>query len=629
MQTRKLILHQSQSPGDVLCFSRSVGDLKLTKSDYLIDIRTNCDELFLNSPRITKLSDDDPDVERYEIGYSTKPGIHESGWTGAHFSDAFRVDLESKLNSDPEKIAIYGEVKIIKTGIRPEIFVSDQEKSWFNQVHDTFGIDDPYWVINAGHKSDLPLKQYHRWQEVADLFNERFKGRIHLVQTGEANPEHFHASLKGVLNLIGKTDKRQFIRLVYNAHGTVGGMSYQHHLSGAFNQPHVTVLGGREGSRWEYYQCGTLLYTNGMLRCCKWDGCWLSGKIEKDGKDGRCKDLVDYEGQQVPRCMSLITPEEIVNSIEKYYLGGELKMPEAQHTDIPKPVAVETPVETEKELPIMQHTPLSKDKKVIDYLNDLKEGSRVLLIFPHGLGDITLFYPVVLKLREHYPDIVIDMKFGQGYNKVFGGEHDINEKNYDFIFDIAYWCSEGTGIMKVETCCKGEIGIECDDSIKLLPNYLPSYPNPIVAVHFNSTCNPPIGCSYEVAKLIWDEIIATGLIPLEVNYEHWRHNALNKKFDFVTSSFRGCTPDVQNLVGIIQNSFAFLGVCSGPVCIALSCIPERTLYLENIGVFKLEEYCLNPIAKKIPINPKEYIRGSVSNFLTDLIEKANYKKVAI
>jgi len=597
----------------------AICSFKESYPSWLIDTRrTACDEIFDNNPRITPLDDNDPDVEKYIAHYEE---IHNSGWNGIHFADAYRIDLEQQLNSDPNKVAKYGIAKIKSTGIKPEIFISDQEKSWHSQVWDIFQSPSPYWVLNAGFKEDYPLKNYPFWQEVADLFNERFKGRIHLVQTGEAHPEHFHAPLKGVLNLVGKTDKRQFIRLVYNSHGTIGPMSYQHHLAAALELPHVTVLGGREGPRWEMYNVGTMLDTVGMLRCCKGTGCWLSGKIEKDGKDGRCKDLVDYEGQQVPRCMSLITPEEIVNSIEKYYLGGELKMPDsAKSVDVSKAIIVE-PID-DKKSPVIEHTALPIDKKLVSYLDKLQAGAKVLLNFGHGLGDVVLFYPAVQELRKRYPDIIIDLKLSEGLNRVFGDQH-FEDNAYDFIFDIQYWMSEGSGLMKVEKCCKDEIGIPCSDYIKNVPDYLPKYPKPIVAVHFQNSSNPAVGCDYSIAKLIWNEIIAVGLIPIEVHYEHNRHNAVNTKFDFISSDIRDCKPDVQNLIGIIRNSYAFIGVVSGPFHIASSCAADRTLYLEKD--YTLENYCRNPLIKKISIRKGEYIRGSVSDFLTELIEKQNYK----
>ena len=299
---RKLILRQTQSPGDILAFSCSLGALAESYPNYEIDVRTPCQEIFENSPRITPLKDDDPEVETFDIGYDE---ISISGWAGLHFTDAFRHDMEKQLG-----------VPIKKTGNKPEIWISDEEKSWFNQVHCEFNDDSPYWVGNFGHKQDNILKQYHRWQEVVDLFNAYFKGKVKFVQIG--HKDHIHPPLKGVLNLIGKTDTRQYIRLVHNAHGTVGSISFQFVLSQAFEQPAVCVAAGKEGPRWQRNNAIRYITNVGALPCAVADGCWLGGE------KGECKNLVKTDNGEVPRCFEMIKPEEIVKAITDYYEGGRL-----------------------------------------------------------------------------------------------------------------------------------------------------------------------------------------------------------------------------------------------------------------------------------------------------------------
>lgn len=301
---RKIILRQRQSPGDILTFSNAVGDLKRSYPDWLIDVRSPCPEIWENNPHLTPLKEDEEGIEIFDIGY---PDIHISGWNGLHFTDAFRNDIENKLG-----------VKIKKTGIRPELYISDLEKSWYNQIHCEFKDDSPFWLINAGYKDDNELKFYHRWQEVADLFNERFQGKIKLVQIGHIN--HVHPKLKGVYDLVGKTDTRQLIRLCYWAHGTIGPLSFQFVMSAAFEQSAVCIAAGKEGVRWHIYPHIRYLYTNGALPCCRWDGCWLGGA------KGQCKDLIDG----VPHCFRLIEPYMIIDAIEMYYKGGRLKMPESE-----------------------------------------------------------------------------------------------------------------------------------------------------------------------------------------------------------------------------------------------------------------------------------------------------------
>jgi ADP-heptose:LPS heptosyltransferase len=293
---RKVILRNGQSPGDILTMTRAVADLKESHPDFEIDVRTPCGAIWENNPHLTPLKDDEAEI--FDIGYDE---INDCGWKQEHWTDAWRHDIEKKLK-----------VKIKKTGIVPELWISDQEKSWYNQVHCDFNDDSPYWVINAGRKQDNELKMYHRWQEVADVFNDYFKGKVKLVQIGQ--DEHLHPPLKGVLDLRGKTDLRQLIRLAYNAQGSVGPLSLQFVLSAALKQPAVVVAGGKEDVRWHLYPHIKYIYSNGSLPCCEWGGCWLGGE------KGNCKNLVDG----VPKCFQIIEPYQIFDAIKSYYIGGRL-----------------------------------------------------------------------------------------------------------------------------------------------------------------------------------------------------------------------------------------------------------------------------------------------------------------
>jgi len=303
-ETRKIILRQGQSPGDILTFTRAVGDLKESYPNYKIDIRSPAPEIWMNNPRLTPLKEDDPEVEIFNITYDL---INESGWRGLHFTDAFRYDLEKKLG-----------VPIKKTGIRPELWISDEEKSWYNQVHCEFNDDCQFWVLNAGRKQDNILKQYHRWQEVVNLFNKYFKGKVKIVQIG--HKDHIHPKLEGVLDLIGKTNLRQLIRLIYWADGTVGPISVQMVMSQAFEQAAVVVAGAKEGPRWQRNNWIRYITNVGALSCAKFDGCW------KGGDKGSCENLVKIDKDLVPKCFEMIKPYQIVDAIISYYEGGRLSI---------------------------------------------------------------------------------------------------------------------------------------------------------------------------------------------------------------------------------------------------------------------------------------------------------------
>jgi ADP-heptose:LPS heptosyltransferase len=289
-------LRQTQSPGDILTLTRPLADLKESYPNWQIDVRTPCPEIFENNPHLTPLKEEEAEI--FTIGYDE---INDCHWRQQHWTDAYRHDLEKQLG-----------VKIKKTGIYPELWISDLEKSWYNQVHCTFEWDGAYWLINAGHKQDNELKLYNCWQEVVDILNQYWQGKVKIVQIGDNN--HIHPPLKGVLNLVGLTDTRQLIRLAYNAAGTIGPLSFQSVISAALKQPAVVVMGGKEDVRWHLYPHMKYIYSNGSLDCCQIGGCWLGGE------KGKCKNLING----VPKCFDIIKPRTIADAVISYYEGGRL-----------------------------------------------------------------------------------------------------------------------------------------------------------------------------------------------------------------------------------------------------------------------------------------------------------------
>ena len=208
----------------------------------------------------------------------------------------------------------------------------DVEKGWYSQVYEIVGVDIPFWIIVAGGKYDYTIKWWdsNRFQDVVD----HFKGKILFVQVGETK-NHFHPPLEGVIDLRGKTDLRQLVRLVYHSSGVLCPVTLMMHLAAAVetktNSPPlrtcVVVAGGREPPHWEAYPHHQFLHTVGALPCCEKGGCWKSRTIpigDGDGKDlpkNLCVDVVD----ELPRCMDMIRSEQVIRAIELYYEGKALK----------------------------------------------------------------------------------------------------------------------------------------------------------------------------------------------------------------------------------------------------------------------------------------------------------------
>ena len=312
----KLTLFQKQSPGDVLVLTAAIRDLKNKFPNLQITMKTTAPSIWENNPHVEAFSDykSTPKKEKTHLDTvvdlsdakegegveweACYPLVHRANSSAKHFIHGFKEDLEEKLGL-PFDI----------TAFKCDVHLSDEEKTWINQVEETFSYSGKFWVINSGSKNDFPLKQWSRvrWQEVVDSL----RGKVQFVQVGEEG--HNHKPLKGVFDLVGKTDMRQLIRLCYHAEGAVCHITMLNHLMSVWEKPCVVVAGGRESAAWESYNETTYLDTIGNLNCCKSGGCWKSKK----------EDCLWMEGEY-PKCMNMITSADVVRAIEKYYIGGRL-----------------------------------------------------------------------------------------------------------------------------------------------------------------------------------------------------------------------------------------------------------------------------------------------------------------
>jgi ADP-heptose:LPS heptosyltransferase len=252
--------------------------------------------------------------------------IHESNEGAHHFIHGYTRHLEQVLG-----------LRIPVTKFRGDIHLSPVEKSWMNQVEEEpIGWHQEFWIIIAGGKYDFTAKWWDpsRYQRVVDYF----AGRIQFVQCGEAS--HFHPRLRGVIDLVGKTDIRQLVRLMYHASGVICPVTFAMHLAAAVevkpggpkNRACVVVAGGREPSQWEKYGHHRFLETNGALRCCDNGGCWksrcqpLGDGEEMDRPENLCVDPVSVSPEIViPRCMDLITADDVIRAVALYFDGGALE----------------------------------------------------------------------------------------------------------------------------------------------------------------------------------------------------------------------------------------------------------------------------------------------------------------
>jgi hypothetical protein len=318
---RDLILTCELSPGDILMMTAAVRDLHLAyPGRFRTDVRTSAGAIWENNPYLTPLDASDPAVRTIAMRYDL---IHQSNQGPYHFIHGYVRHLEDALG-----------LRIPLTRFSGDIHLSDREKAWMNQVQEEpIGWHDDFWIIVAGGKYDYTAKWWDpaRFQQVVDCF----RGRIQFVQCGEV--QHWHPRLNGVIDLVGKTDLRQFIRLMYHAAGVVSPVTFAMHLAAAVevkpgypkNRACVVVAGGREPSQWEKYGHHRFLETNGALMCCDQGGCWKSrcqtvgDGDEKDAPEHLCLLPVRISPElRIPRCMDLIGADDVIRAIELYHRGG-------------------------------------------------------------------------------------------------------------------------------------------------------------------------------------------------------------------------------------------------------------------------------------------------------------------
>lgn len=313
---RRLILRSGFSVGDIVMMTAAVRDLhRCYPGEFITDVRTAFPELWENNPHLTPLAETDPGVATIECTY---PLIDRSNSAPYHCLHGYIEFLNDRLG-----------LNIKPSEFKGDIHLSDQEKAWYSQVHEVTGEDTPFWIVAAGGKYDITIKWWStaRYQKVVD----HFRGRIQFVQVGDHGSHH--PKLDGVIDLRGKTNLRELVRVVYHSQGALCGVTSLMHLAAAVTTKHgvnracVVVAGGREPAHWEAYPDHQFIHTNGALPCCAAGGCWrdrtvpLNDGDDRDKPENLCVDVKD----NLPHCMWMISPGEVIRRIKLYFNGGTLK----------------------------------------------------------------------------------------------------------------------------------------------------------------------------------------------------------------------------------------------------------------------------------------------------------------
>lgn len=322
-EAQKVILRCGNSehvlcPGDALVMSAAIYSLHLSHpGKFLTAIDTSANQLFEHNPGVWSPGEH----ERAEAtlvhaeypainAYTAAGTVHQLGCNhrGITFMQAYCEGLSDALG-----------VHVPLLTNRPHVYVSYRERSWISQVQEITGRPTRFWLINAGYKIDYTAKWAgtQLYQDVVD----KLRGRVQFVQVGADDPHHVHPRLRNVIDLVGKTDHRQLVRLVYHADGVLCGITYLMHLAAALEKPAAVILGGREPVQWNTYPRQHTFHTLGLLPCCRDGGCWRS-RVQplKDGRkedDSLCEVPV-YGDDVVPKCMALIKPDEVAEKITQF-----------------------------------------------------------------------------------------------------------------------------------------------------------------------------------------------------------------------------------------------------------------------------------------------------------------------
>ncbi|NQV24727.1 MAG: FkbM family methyltransferase [Rhodopirellula sp.] len=607
---RRLILRSHQSPGDILMLTAAVRDLHAAHpGQFQTDVRTSTDDLWVNNPHLTPLQDDGPNVETMEMHY---PLIHQCNQRPYHFIHGYAQFLEERLG-----------VRVPVSRFRGDVHLTEDEKQQ-PLPNPEPRIKERFWIIVAGGKYDFTAKWWNpeSYQKVVD----HFQGRIQFVQCGEAS--HWHPPLTGVVNLIGQTSTREFVRLMHHADGVVCPVTFAMHLAAAVetkpdrpkNRACVVIAGGREPPHWEAYPHHQFLSTNGALSCCSDGGCWKS-RCQKVG-DGDSKDRSNLCEQPVeltsdlciPKCMDMISPADVIRRIELYYQGGAIPFSDDRSQRQKSPAISRPPPETAG-TPAM-NAPATEERAAAQPAtqrnNGVKEvdpgkAEKQLLVFKHGLGDAVQLTAVIRHLRKFRPNWQIDVAAFTGKHSLFEGIADnvfnidrggFDRSEYTHVFDLEWpecaTCYPNCPSTKVERClqevfqiapvpdlCQYEMRIQAralalartwiEKDCRVSPGSDGRYP--LVLIHYQgNTSRGEKDLPTETVRRLCNEIINGGHVPVILDWDARSplpdgRTIHNPHVDLEMWGGIG-TGDAQILAALIEQSTLLIGVDSGPLHVA-------------------------------------------------------------
>lgn len=312
--TEKIQFKLAMPLGDRLVFSAALRDFKTAFPHTQINLNSQGGkEMWLHNPYV------DLDLAEFDIVVSPdiQEGINRSNSRDFHYIHIFREALEK----------LFG-VQIPIGPIKPDVWLSEEE------YRSEPLIDGPYWLITAGINPAWQYKTYpfERWQEVVRIASDlRFVqiglGKVQkykIVKNGETCELEYQSPIlqgENVISMVGQTERENFrklFQLFLHCEGSIGLVSSQMHMAAAFEKPCVVVAGAREPVWFTRYFGHQYINTEGCLPCSVNRACWKCNE--------GCPYLVRLsDGTEIPKCIDMIHPRDIVEAIRRYYIGGRLK----------------------------------------------------------------------------------------------------------------------------------------------------------------------------------------------------------------------------------------------------------------------------------------------------------------
>ncbi|MEX0710897.1 MAG: glycosyltransferase family 9 protein, partial [Pirellulales bacterium] len=592
---KRLILRTFQSPGDVLLLTAAVRDLHLANPGrFETDVRTSAPAIWEHNPRLTPLGEGESGVEVLEMHY---PLIHESNQRPLHFIHGYPQYLEQVLA-----------VKVPVTAFRGDIHLTADEMQELPRLNgERFSPVGPFWIIVAGGKYDFTAKWWNpdSFQQVVD----HFAGRIQFVQCGEQG--HWHPRLNRVIDLVGKTTLREFIRLVYHAEGVLCPVTLAMHLAAAVptrpggppRRACVVVAGGREPAHWEAYPNHQFISTTGALSCCASGGCWKSrcqlvGDGDQKDRTDVCERPVQLTAElRIPSCMQMISAADVIRRIEMYYEGGALS-----HAAHRTHVANET-------ARLNGGPPAPQRPSAIEPASQTPTSQRVLIEFRHGLGDSVQLTSLLAHLKHYHPDWAIDVAPLVGKHSIYMGQcNSIRILDRDVIDGRAYQSVYNLDWPECQTCYQGWPSTKAERCLREVFNLAPiaelcryridvgaparqaarqylagiSGPDradgngerfPTVLIHYQgNTSAGAKDLSHELVRQVCDDLLSAGYVPVILDWDNRSPLADGKRIHNPGAShelWKGVgTGDAEVMAALIDSSALMIGVDSGPLHVA-------------------------------------------------------------